>query len=33
MKRAVLLTRAPRRKERKEPGLKAARQYPQFSNG
>ncbi|HEA3346276.1 TPA: 30S ribosomal protein S9, partial [Staphylococcus aureus] len=31
LKRAGLLTRDPRMKERKKPGLKAARRSPQFS--
>ncbi|MFL4614105.1 30S ribosomal protein S9, partial [Staphylococcus aureus] len=31
LKRAGLLTRDPRMKERKKPGLKKARRSPQFS--
>ena len=31
LKKAVFLTRDPRMKERKKPGLKAARRAPQFS--
>ena len=31
LKRAGMITRDPRAKERKKPGLKAARRAPQFS--